>query len=85
MKSNESLHITVKDPPLTVKSLGVFCNLPDAAILPIIEQFLSQEEPKDEKFLTNTKEECYLLLTKCSVLTVSVMDDIYTIKLRKNP
>ncbi len=85
MKSNQSLHITVKEPPLTVASLGVFCNLPDEAVIPIISQFLKQEEPKDEEFISNVTNECIQILLRSTVLTASKdKDGIITIKMREN-
>lgn len=84
LKSNESLHITVMEPPKKIRSLGIFSNIPDQSLVPIVEQFLTQAgEEKTEEFLSNVKEEVIKLLMTKTVLTVSINDQgIYTVKLR---
>ena len=77
---NQSIHITIKEPPKTVRSIGIFDT--DEIVLSIIQRFL-EGEPKSPEFVQNTTEEVYLLLTHSRVLTVTHEDEIYTIKVRK--
>ena len=81
LKPNQSVHITVKEPPLTVRSIGIFDD--DSLIVPIIERFVDGTSPRSPEFIANTKEEVHLLLTQCKILTVSVESDMYTIVMRK--
>ena len=85
LKPNQSIHITIKEPPLTVRSIGIFDD--DSLIVPIIERFINSSSvntaPRSEEFIANTKEEAHLLLTQCKILTVSVESDTYTITMRK--
>ena len=81
LKPNQSVHITIKEPPITVKSIGIFDD--DSIIVPIIERFLSGNTPRNQEFKDNTREEIYLLLAQSKVLTVAVESDVYTITIRK--
>lgn len=80
MKPNQSIHITIKEPPLTVRSIGVFDS--DELIPDIVRKFLTEYTPSDA-FKQNTREEVMQLLALSNILTVSVVDDIYTVTLRK--
>lgn len=85
MKSNQSVHITIKQPPdpNPVRTLGIFDD-PDNPNLPqIIQSFLSNTFiPKDEDFKTNVKDEVLKLLTTSSVIAVSRQGPITTVYLK---
>jgi hypothetical protein len=80
IKPNESIHISIKNPPLTVRSIGVFDS--DELIPDIIKKFLEGHKPSGE-FLQNTLEEVHLLLAHSRILTVSSENDVYTVTMRK--
>jgi hypothetical protein len=82
LKPNQSVHITIKEPPLTIRSIGIFDDA--SIIIPIIERFVNGTTPKSAEFISNSKEEVYLLLAQSKILTVSVENDVYTITLRKD-
>lgn len=75
MKSNQSLHLVVKEPPnpKPIHSLGVFSD-PDNPSLPaIINHFLSTKafDPKDKEFEGNVKDEVLKLVAKAKPVAVA--------------
>jgi len=75
MKSNQSLHITVKEPPNPepVRSLGALSSLDSTTLLLVINKFLVEEgfTPKDAEFLQNCREEALKAITLGTVLTAA--------------
>lgn len=66
MKSNQSIHVTIKQPPNPepIRTLGIFED-PDNPQIPQLIQFLItgiKFEPKSSEFDTNIKDEVYKLL-----------------------
>lgn len=88
MKSNQSLHVTVKEPPNNqpVKTLGIFSNVPDTALIPIIQGYLSgiDAAPKDAEFLQNVREEVIKVILTSEILTVARFDGLLQITLRES-
>lgn len=87
MEPDESLHLTIKRPPNPepTKTLGIFCSLPDDAILPIVEKFLSGiTVEKSEEFTGNVKDEALKVLIQSEVLAVMRVNNLLHIVLREN-
>lgn len=82
LKPNQSVHITIKEPPLTVRSIGIFDD--SSIIVPIVERFINDTSPRSQEFINNAREEVLQLLAKSSILTVSVESNIYTVTMRKD-
>jgi hypothetical protein len=86
MKSNQSLHLTIKQPPNPnpVRTLGVFTELDNPALPVIIQSFLSNTkfDSKDHVFHENLRDEVLKLLAEgAEVLTVQRQDNVITINL----
>lgn len=66
MKDNQSIHITIKQPPNPepVRSLGIFEDPDNPAIPQLIQSLISgiKFEPKSSEFDINVKDEAYKLL-----------------------
>jgi hypothetical protein len=79
MKSNQSLHITIKQPPnpKPVRSLGIFESTNNTNIAQVITHFLQvlEQEPKDPEFTQNVKDEAMKLLLDRQVIAVSRLED----------
>jgi hypothetical protein len=79
MKSNQSVHISIKQPPdpNPVRSLGIFEHTSDPSLASVIHQFLIglTQEPKNLDFTQNVKDEAMKLLMERRVLAVSRMED----------
>lgn len=80
IQPDESIHVTIKKPPLTIRSIGIFDS--DELIPDIVKRFLENTKPSTE-FVANTNEEVQLLLSQSKILTVAVSSDVYTITVRK--
>jgi uncharacterized protein YqhQ len=89
MKSNQSLHLTVKQPPndQPIKSLGIFSSLNDESIMTIIQSFLSEitAEEKDTTFTQNVREEAIKVILAGEVISVSRNQGILIIHVRERP
>lgn len=87
MRSNQSLHLTIKQPPNPnpIRTLGVFSDINDAALPSIIQAFLSEVQamPKDAEFLDNVKDEVMKALVNGTVLTVARKDGVLHITIRE--
>lgn len=88
MKSNQSLHITIKEPPNPepVRTIGIFDDL-DAPSLPsIVSAFLAATrfDPKSSEFQQNVKDEVLALLTKEKVVAVRREADVTIVYLTRN-
>jgi hypothetical protein len=83
--NKQSLHITIKEPPKVVRSLGVFQGYsPEVAepFIKLIESFLRASPPKDIEFVQNTREEIVSLILNSEVLGVQREGSIYTITVK---
>ena len=74
MKSNQSLHLTIKEPPdpNPKRTLGVFDDLDNPSLPSIINAFISNTEFKSKAtdFERNVTDEALKLLTKEKVIAV---------------
>lgn len=83
MKDNQSLHITIKQPPNPnpIKTLGIFDDPDNPAIPQVINSFLQNPfETKSKEFTENVKDEALKLLTTKKVIAVArqgTLDVIY--------
>lgn len=80
MKNNQSLHLTIKQPPdpNPVRSLGVFDDITNTYLPQLISNFLSgiDFEPKSPEFVENVKDEVLKLLTESKPIAVAKQGDI---------
>lgn len=87
MKSNQSLHISVKQPPNPnpVRSIAVFDDLSNPTLPAMIQTLLSgiPNVPKDEEFKQNVREEALQALLKGTVCSVTRMDGHLVIVLKE--
>jgi len=87
MLQNQSLHIHIKEPPNPnpIRTLGVFANLSETALRPIIESFLSeiQAEPHSEEFEGNVRDEVLKILATGTVLSVARRDGIMQVYIKE--
>lgn len=86
MNSNQSLHITIKEPPdpNPKKTLGVFDDLDNPNLPQMIQHFLSTKfTPKDNEFTENVKDEVLKLLGTDKVIGVAREGDITLIYMSK--
>jgi hypothetical protein len=86
MQPNQSLHITIKEPPNPepVKTLGIFTSTPEPLLLNIVSSFLSEVTPaKSEEFSGNVKDEVYKVLRHGTILTVSRSNGVLTITVKE--
>lgn len=79
MKSNQSVHISIKQPPdpNPVRSIGIFEHTSDPSLASVIHHFLLGmiQEPKEPSFTQNVKDEAMKLLMERRVLAVARMED----------
>ena len=83
MKSNQSLHLTIKEPPnpQPIKTLGIFDD-PDNPNLPqLISLYLSGVvfQPKDIEFSQNVKDEAMKLLATHKIIGVATQGNLTTV------
>lgn len=83
MKSNQSLHLTIKEPPnpQPIKTLGIFDD-PDNPNLPqLISLYLSGVvfQPKDIEFSQNVKDEVTKLLISHKIIGVATQGNLTTV------
>lgn len=75
MKSNQSIHLTIKQPPNPnpVRTLGIFEDPDNPSLKQIIDHFLNtlDFEPKDQEFIDNVKDEVLKLLSTQKVVGVA--------------
>lgn len=87
MKSNQSLHLTIKQPPNPnpVRTIAVFSDVSDKALPGILTAYLSEVKamPKDAKFLENVKDEVLQALATGTVLTVAREGKLLHITIRE--
>lgn len=80
--SKQSLHITIKEPPKVIRSIGIFQGYsPEVAepFMKLIEGFLRDSVPKDPLFIRNTREEVQSLLDNSEIVGVQRQGKVYTI------
>jgi len=78
MNSNQSIHITIKQPPNPepIRTLGIFDD-PDNPALPMIFQHILdnlQFSPKSREFEDNVKDEVLKLLSTTKIVAVARND-----------
>lgn len=75
MKSNQSIHISIKEPPnpKPIRSLGLFENSNEPSLIEVISQFIKgfNLDPKDPTFVENVKDEAMKLLATRKVIAVA--------------
>ena len=75
MKNNQSLHLTIKQPPdpKPVKTLGMFDDPDNPALRQVIDHFLNTMafEPKSDEFSNNVKDEVLKLLSTQKAIAVA--------------
>lgn len=90
MKDNQSLHLTIKEPPNPepVKTLGVFTNLDNPAIKEVIYHYIKSlaviAEPQSDEFINNVKDEVLKLLTSATPIAVSRQNNITIVYFKEN-
>ena len=83
MKSNQSLHLSIKEPPnpQPIKTLGIFDD-PDNPNLPqLIQLYLSGIvfAPKDTEFIQNVKDEVLKLVASHKIVGVASQGNLITV------
>lgn len=83
MKPNQSLHLTIKEPPnpQPIKTLGIFDD-PDNPNLPqLISLYLSGVvfQPKDIEFTENVKDEVIKLIASHKIIGVATQGNLTTV------
>lgn len=83
MKSNQSLHLSIKEPPnpQPIKTLGIFDD-PDNPNLPqLIQLYLSGIvfAPKDTEFIQNVKDEVLKLVASHQIVGVASQGNLITV------
>lgn len=77
MKDNQSLHLTIKQPPNPepIKTLGIFSDPDNPELIQVIRHFLTTNkfEPKSEEFEGNVKDEVLKLISTQKPIAVSRM------------
>lgn len=85
MKSNQSIHLTIKQPPNPnpIKTLGIFDDPDSPAVKKVISHFLEDTpfEPKDQQFEGNIKDEVLALLSTSKTVAVSKKSNLTIIYL----
>jgi hypothetical protein len=82
MKDNQSLHLTIKEPPNPepVKTLGVFTDLDNPAIKEVIYHYMQSlaaiSDTKSDEFIGNVKDEVLKLLSSAKPIAVSRQSNI---------
>lgn len=75
MKSNQSIHLSIKEPPNPepVTTLGIFTDLDNPAVPQLIQSYIVgiNFEPKDSTFEGNVKDEVLKLIANQKILGVS--------------
>ena len=75
MKNNQSLHLTIKQPPNPnpVKTLGIFDDLDNPNLPQVINQFISGTtfEPHSQEFDGNVKDEVLKLISSEKPIAVA--------------
>lgn len=88
MESNQSLHITIKEPadPNPKKTLGVLDDLDNPNLPQVIQHFLSATafKPKSTEFEDNVKEEVLKLLSQTKTIGVAREGNIFLVYLQAN-
>lgn len=86
MKSNQSLHLVVKEPPnpQPAKSLGIFDDLDNPNLPQILKAYLDGTafELKSEEFKANVRTEVLRLLENGTVLTVARQGNILNVTIQ---
>lgn len=83
MKSNQSVHLTIKEPPdpQPIKTLGIFDDPDNPNIPQLIQLYLSGIvfQPKDVEFTQNVKDEVLKLLSSHKILGVASQGNLTTV------
>lgn len=83
MKSNQSLHLSIKEPPnpQPIKTLGIFDDPDNPSIPQLIQLYLSGIvfQPKDIEFKQNVKDEVLKLLASHKIIGVCSQGNLTTV------
>jgi len=75
MKNNQSIHLTIKQPPnpKPIRTIGIFDDPDNPAIRQVIDHFLNtlDFEPKSKEFSDNVKDEVLKLITTQKPIAVA--------------
>jgi len=75
MKNNQSVHLTIKQPPnpKPVRTLGIFDDPDNPAIHQVVYHFLNtlEFEPKSQEFSDNVKDEVLKLISTQKAIAVA--------------
>lgn len=86
IKPNQSLHVTIKEPPNPepISTLGIFTALPNDALRTVLDIFLSEvTDAKAVDFTENVKDEVRKALQAGKVLAVSRLNGILTVYIQE--
>jgi hypothetical protein len=87
MKSDQSLHITIKQPanPHPIQTLGILEDLDNPNLPRIVQSFLDGTvfEPKSNDFRENVKEEVLQLLAKEKPIAAAKKGDLTIVYFQK--
>ena len=83
MKSNQSIHITINEPPnpKPVKSLGILTDPDNPNIPQLIQLYLSGVvfDPKDNEFRENVKDEVIKLLASHNIIGAAKQGNLVSV------
>lgn len=88
MKSNQSIHISIQEPPnpKPVKTVGILTDPDNPNIHQLIQLFLSGIvfDPKDNEFRENVKDEALKLLSSHNIIGVAKRGNLISVVFENN-
>lgn len=83
MKPNQSVHLTIKEPPNPhpIKTLGIFDDPDNPNLTQLISLYLSGVvfQPKDTEFTENVKDEVIKLIASHKIIGVANQGNLTTV------